>query len=99
MNGYGRPPTTIWFLRNIQKESKSTVKFETGSSETPNVADLDFSGVSFGLPPVIVLNWKLQFGLAGSKVGHRIGSRVPLPVTLVAWAAYKSVSDGARKPV
>ena len=59
---------------------------------------VDFSGFRFGLPPVTVLNWKLQAWLLGSKVGHLIGSRVPFDVTLVACAAYKSVKEGARKP-
>ncbi len=46
----------------------------------------------------MVVNWKLQFGLFALNVGHMIGSRVPLDVTLVACAAYRSVREGARKP-
>ena len=59
---------------------------------------VDFSGFRLGLPPVTVVNWKLQAGLLGSNFGHLIGSRVPFEVTLVACAAYRSVKEGARKP-
>ena len=45
---------------------------------------------------MVVENWKLHAWLLGSNTGHWIGSRVPFEVTLVAWAAYRSVSDGAR---
>jgi hypothetical protein len=48
---------------------------------------------------VTVVNWKLHAGLPALNVGHWIQSRVPLAVTLVAWEAYRSVNDGARKPL
>jgi hypothetical protein len=47
----------------------------------PSVNVWDFSGFRLGLPPVRVVNWKLQEGLLALKVAHWMGSRVPLPVT------------------
>src|SRR5690349_7594550 len=80
-----RPPITIEFLRKIQNMSTPIETLRTGSNTMPSVAERDFSGFRFGLPPVTVANWLLQsdgFPVAG--LGQRIGSRVPLGVTLEA---------------
>src|SRR5450830_1224079 len=88
------------FFRLTRKASIDNARFLTGSSTAPRVKDMDFSGCRFGFPPVMVGNWLLQsVGRPVLVSGQRSTSRVPLAVTLDAWAAYKSVSDGARKPV
>jgi hypothetical protein len=88
------------FFRLTRKASRLTDSSLTGSNSTPIVYDSDFSGARVGLPPVMVMNWKLQSpGAPVLTSGQRIGSRVPLAVTLVACEVYRSVSDGARKPV
>src|SRR5258706_309889 len=95
-----RPPMTIESLMVIQNASTPSDTARLGSNTMPSVPDRDLSGLRSGLPPVIVGNWLLQS--AGAPVvtfGQRIGSRVPLAVTLVACAVYRSVSDGARKPL
>src|SRR3569833_123057 len=70
-----------------------------GSMMPPRVNVDECSGERFGLPPVIVVNWKLQLGLLASMVGHLMGSREPLPVTARPCDAYRSVKEGARNPV
>src|SRR6202020_763768 len=74
------------------------VRLFVGWNTVPKVMVSDFSGFRLGLPPVTVLNWKLQAGLVGSNVGSLMGSRVPFDVTLVACSAYRSVKEGAPKP-
>src|SRR6185436_13235289 len=87
-------------FRLTRKASRPRDRFLIGSHTRPSVPDCDFSGFRFGLPPVVVVNWKLQSdGAPVAITGQRIGSRVPLAVTLVACGVYRSVSDGARKPV
>src|SRR4029077_6703136 len=70
-----------------------------GWNTVPKVTVRDFSGCRAGSPPSTVVNWQLHAELFGSNTGHLIRSRVPCEVTLVVCGAYRSVSDGARKPV
>src|SRR6185312_6176468 len=87
MNVELRPPITIRSLRLIQNASRPREMAGIGSKTTPNVVESDFSGLRSGLPPVSVGDWFLQSeGAPVAGFGQRIGSRVPLGVTLEACA-------------
>src|SRR5260221_6165853 len=89
----GSPPITIEVLMKIENTSTPIYTCLVGSKTMPSVVERDFSGLRLGLPPVIVGNWLLQSpGAPVVTLGQLIGSRVPLAVTLVACAVYKSVS-------
>src|SRR5712672_2825526 len=92
------------FFRRTHQRSIVASNSGIGCNTRPNEACLDFSGVSFGLPPVSDMNCTAQLSdteapAIGTPFGQRTGSFQLFAVFVNVWAECSSNSDGARKPV